>query len=432
MAFKKYRLIHLLPVALIGLYFLAFTYPPFQDYPNLLYQGFVFNEYVFHGNSFGGFFHFYHYVPPNAVSSVFLGILDIALDPLIAGKIYLFILGIGLYSGIVRYLRFHSQANPLFISLMAFYLTFNLHFISGYLNFETGLAFMLHAIVHIRKKGYESKIIVMAITMLIVYLCHFLALTLFFFYFVVYFLSKRNRQGLIALALGSLPILVLGLHYLIMRSIPTFPFIEDIRTSFQIINGKFLVFFSPIIPFHQFKWVIEMTILISFLNYTFSICTFILIIFILGKNILKKQYSIEFWFSAISLFLVFGLPLYFGGVLLPGERFVLFCIMNIFVLFTRERFNNRLRKFSLLLLGVLTIVSFAYVIWGTATFNTMIQQATFPDEAIVHPEYKREGTNGFLHFKYYDAIKKKTALPVFSTGLFAFPDSSSLGATNSH
>jgi hypothetical protein len=432
MAFKKYRLIHVLPVTLIGLYFLVFTYPPFQDYPNLLYQGFVFNEYAFHGNAFGGYFQLYPYVPPNAISTVVLGLMDLILDPFIAGKIYLIILGVALYSAIVQYLKFHSKSRTAFISISAFYLTFNLHFISAYLNFETGLAFILLAIVFIRKKGYESNIIALALVMIIAYLCHFLALILLTLYFIVYFVSKKDLHGVLNLAGGSVPVVGLSLHYLIMRSIPNVSSVVYIRTFFHVINGKFLTFFSPIIPFHQLKWVFEATPLILTLDYIFSICIFILIVFILIHNIQKKQYTLEFWLAAISLLIAFALPLYLGGVLLPGERFVVFCMLNIFVLVSRVHFNHYIRKYSIYLFSIIAFASFSYLIYGTILFNTMVKQGDIPEEAILHPEKKREGTNGFLHFKYYDAIKNRTALPVFSTGLFAFPDSSSLGATSAH
>jgi hypothetical protein len=180
------------------------------------------------------------------------------------------------------------------------------------------------------------------------------------------------------------------------------------------------------------KWVFEATPLILTLDYIFSICIFILIVFILIHNIQKKQYTLEFWLAAISLLIAFALPLYLGGVLLPGERFVVFCMLNIFVLVSRVHFNHYIRKYSIYLFSIIAFASFSYLIYGTILFNTMVKQGDIPEEAILHPEKKREGTNGFLHFKYYDAIKNRTALPVFSTGLFAFPDSSSLGATSAH
>src|SRR2546423_14780013 len=105
----KIFLLHSFYIILFAFFVFGFPYLPLQDYPALIYQGFVFNEYIFHGYTFGGFWSLHHYFPPNAISTVILGLMDLFGDPLVTGKIYLFFLAIILYSGIVRYLAFHLQ-----------------------------------------------------------------------------------------------------------------------------------------------------------------------------------------------------------------------------------------------------------------------------------------------------------------------------------
>ena len=122
---KKYT-IHITLIVFIAAFIFGFDYLPFQDYPNLVYQGFVFNQIVFHGNTFGGMFAIQAYLPPNVISMVVLGVMDIFLSPFVAGKIYLFLLTIALYSGIANYLRFHIKKDHWILFVVAIILTFSL------------------------------------------------------------------------------------------------------------------------------------------------------------------------------------------------------------------------------------------------------------------------------------------------------------------
>src|SRR5689334_18397601 len=128
----KTYLLHAFYLVLIVVCIFGFQYPPFQDLPVLSYQGYLFNQYFFHGNTFGGYWHLYGYLPPNAVSTIVLGLMDIVLDPIFAGKIYILLLAALLYSGIIRYLRFHTRSNRLAFSSIAFFLTISLHFFMGF------------------------------------------------------------------------------------------------------------------------------------------------------------------------------------------------------------------------------------------------------------------------------------------------------------
>src|SRR5579872_3464603 len=130
---------HFFFVSLFACLIFGFRYLPFQDYPVHLYQGFVFNQVLFHGNTFGGFFHFHPYLPPNAISAILIGIMDIIFDPFLSGKIYLFMLASGLYSGVYQYLVLHLNRKSMACAVFAFLMTLNLHFLMGYLNFLSGL-----------------------------------------------------------------------------------------------------------------------------------------------------------------------------------------------------------------------------------------------------------------------------------------------------
>src|SRR2546421_12876171 len=95
----RYRLLHFIPVILFGAYIFGFEYFPSQDYPQWLYQGFIFNEYFFHGNTFGGMVAIVHFIPPNLISTVIIGTLALFVPLMSAGKIFLLLELLLLYFG---------------------------------------------------------------------------------------------------------------------------------------------------------------------------------------------------------------------------------------------------------------------------------------------------------------------------------------------
>src|SRR5438876_10787789 len=121
-----HKYLHVLFLAMTIALIFGFEYPSIQDYPNWLYHGYVFNEIIFHGNSFGGFFHFNAYIPPNAITPVIIGCTSLIVSPLLAGKIFLLMTAILLYIGSKYYLSVFLKDQEIFCSLVAFYFVFNL------------------------------------------------------------------------------------------------------------------------------------------------------------------------------------------------------------------------------------------------------------------------------------------------------------------
>ncbi|MEI8135474.1 MAG: hypothetical protein WCH46_10465 [bacterium] len=119
----KINILHGVFLSLFGVLLFGFQFIPLQDYPALLHQGFVFNEYFFHANNFGGFYQLHHYIPPNAISSIVIGVMDLIVDPFIAGRIYLFLLATSIYFGVYNYFSFHVGRKTATGSVLAFYLT---------------------------------------------------------------------------------------------------------------------------------------------------------------------------------------------------------------------------------------------------------------------------------------------------------------------
>jgi hypothetical protein len=419
---KKY-ILHVLYVSFFAIIIFGFQYLPLQDYPVLIYQGFVFNQAVFHGFDFGGFFHFHPYIPPNAISTVILGIMDIFADPFVTGKIYLFLLAIALYSGIIRYLRLHLTMNRMAFASIAFFLTINVHLLMCYLNFLTGLAIVFHAIVFIRRRNYESHYLALALVILLIYLCHFATLALFFLYFFFYFLTKKNYRGLIRFGVSAIPALGIFIHYLLTRTLPILPLKEEYARFIDIIHWKFLILFSPLIPFNDFKWVYDVPYALRIADYIFSVVVLLLIMYVVGKNIFNRTFSLEVWLAVSTFLLAVFLPLNFGGVIPAGERVVVFCMVHITIIFYRENLSQTFRKAAFALCFLLGIAAYSYDLWNTAHFDSMIGRNEIPQDAITRSYEKLEGTNGFLHLHFYDDIKQKKPYPFFNIGLFEYPGS---------
>ena len=424
---RMLRSFHLILIALIAIFIFAFEYLPFQDFPILLYQGFVFNQIVFHGNTFGGLFAIQPYLPPNIISMIVFGVTDLILSPLVSGKLYLFFLTIALYSGIASYLRFHIKRDHWSLLVIALILTFNLHYLAGYLNFVTGFAFVMNAIVFIRKRKLQSNILVMTIAIFIAYCCHFFALAIFGAYWIAFFLTSRDYKGLLRCTIAFLPSAVILLHYVIMQDLGGLKADPTPLSLIFWINWKLLVFYTPIIPFHQFKWVSDQPQWLLMANYIFCTAIAIWIVYVLFKLLRARSYSFILWLSIGLLAMTFLLPFFLGGVILPGERLVVFAIMNMIVLTSTLHFGRRMRQALLILICFGGISITAYNIYNFDRFNTMIAMKNIPEEAIKNPVAKREGTNGFLHYHFYDDIKNMRASPIFTTGFLVYkgPDADS-------
>lgn len=418
--------LHFFYLMLIAIYVFGFQYVPAQDFPNLLYQGHIFNQLVFHGNNFNGIFFLYPYIPPNVVSTVVIAIFDLISDPIFSGKLYLLLLGVSLYWGINRYIKSFAIRNHMLIATLAFFLTFNLHYLAGYLNFITGLAFVLHALANLRNNSkLEENLWYLGSMMLIAYFCHFIALVIFVLYLLVNFVTKKNYVMIIRSLAAALPTIILFAQYLIARTITILP--ESAGKAEQgipeITLGQSLNFFRVFIPFHHFKWVTELPPSVIALDYIFSVIVLVGCSILLINCIRQKKYPITFWLAGISLLLSILLPTYIGGVLLPGERFVIFCLVNTTILFLSRKTSALQLRLLLSSVFILGICGIGYNYYNEYRFNTMVASNIIPQDAIYRSRTKQEGTNGFLHFHFYDDIRAGNAVPFFNTGILSYADS---------
>jgi len=232
MKYPFQRLLHALPILLFGIYIFGFEYIPTQDYPDWLYQGFVVNKYVFHGYTFGGYFGIHHYLPPNLISTLGIGILALVFPIMISGKIFLLLTLLLLYFGIYRFLIFFKVKDRYFAMAIAFYLSFNYHFFLGNVNFLFGLGLALLAFSFAASLNKFQNFWWIMPIFLLLYLSHFLAMVIFGIMLFSYAITEKKIKILISSAIAAIPTIIIFCHYYFTKSISSsFTTIPEIFTK---------------------------------------------------------------------------------------------------------------------------------------------------------------------------------------------------------
>ncbi|HYM20650.1 MAG TPA: hypothetical protein VEW28_06565 [Candidatus Kapabacteria bacterium] len=408
---------HIAAIVSVGIYIFAIHFVPAQDLPNYVYQGFVFNRVAFHGDTFAGFFAINSYLPPNAIAPVVLGMLDAAIDPIISGKIFYFIVWLGLYSGFYRYIRVHIGRESVISAAIAFYLTFNTTFILGYLNFLAGFALAVHAAATFRQRDGFFSIPLLTGLLLALYICHFIPLVFFGSYVLIDSLTQRRYDEIRKLAISALPVIAIFIHYLLNVTIPITSVPQQFTTVFEAISAKFFMMCSPLIPLHRVKWVTELPQLVIAFNYIFSAMLLAGICVLLVWNGIHRKFSISYWLSLIYLAAAIFLPKYLGGVLIPGERALVLCVLNGIVLFSTVNFPHSYQRLICSVVISVDLIIVSYYSYNAALFSELVEKDQIPSESLLYPGHKLEGTNPFTHFHLYDDIRLHRATPVFGTGI---------------
>ncbi len=409
-------------LSLITIYICSFRYLPLQDYPNWLYHGFLLREYFIHGSIFGGFFRFYPYVPPNAISTLLIGSLSLILPVAMAGKLVLFAVAILMYCGIRSYLFFFTLRNTGCIPILAFYLTFNLQFLMGFLNFSFGLGLALIVMTHLAKKDLSVNRILLAILLAVVYLSHFFAFAMIILFLLIYALINKKKRKVMALVPAFFPSVVLFAEYYIAKSISDLPVLSPNESLAGKIHIVAFNIFSSILPFHHYKWLPEIYILSRWVNCLFVVLMILWMIYIAITGTYKKRFSFSFCLALVSFILICILPDYFGGVMLPGSRLVVFFIVNCLVVFLPSLKTRKSIRMNSLILGILAVTSFSYNLYYACVFNKQVSSQVIPMDAILEPIFSLEGTNGFEHLIFYHGIEHREVLRPFRSGIFTYPD----------
>jgi len=411
--------LHTFFLSLIAIYVFGFEYLPLQDYPNWLYHGYVFNQYVFHGDTFGGFFHLYHYLPPNAICTLGIGCLSLIISPLLAGKLFLFATAVILNSGIASYISFHLKDQPVASAIAAFYFVFNLNFLMGFLNYCFGLGLALFVIVYIEKNDLHVNRIYLSLMLLLLYLTHCIALGIVILFVAVYASHSKKYKDLISLLPSFLPVILLFIHYEIAKPLTE---AQPTLSSIQLIWRIHLVLYylyAVVMPFHGYRWVQETTQFLRNFNYVFCglLTSMIVYAFLQAK---KKNLNVEFRLLIILLLLIIFLPGYFGGVMMPATRFSTLFAITVIIINFRTIQNRILRKASIALIFCLSLASYEKNMENAYRFDQIVSSGVVPLDAVLLRNFMFEGTDGFEQIQFYHGIRHHEALRMFKSGLFDY------------
>jgi hypothetical protein len=415
--------IHLIVLAIIGVYLFSFEYLPLQDYPDWLYQGHIFNQYFFHGNDFGGYFSFHGYIPPNGASTIGIGLLSLIVSPFIAGKLFLLVALALMYLGCYYYLQLFSKTKSITNSIVALYFVFNLHFLIGNISFLFGLGFALSSFCYLYKRSRLESLYCQIPFILICYLSHFFALAIFLLLIAVYTNKEERKLTYRNVVLSSLPTVMIFIHYWMNKTITTFRPENLDSTPFQMFMAKLTVVSVTSIPFHRYKAVWEPTDFIKYINYGVAVMAVIALISAIIMILWKRSWSRESIVISIIFILLITLPYEIAGLYFPAERFMILLFLAMIAFFSSQwsLTNGQLvRRWVFIMFTLLTLSSLGYNYLMIGNYNTMLSKVDIPNEKIIGEYSRREGTDPFTRFGYYEAISKMQPIPIFTTALFTY------------
>lgn len=414
---------------IVAMMYLVFNFLilPMADYPDWLYQGYIFNQYVFHGNDFGGAFILHDYIPPNAISTVLIGTLGEIIHPLHAGKVFTALSMLAVYFGVYLFMGITLKGHRALRAVIAFTFVFSYNFWLGNINFLMGLgAALLGAWLLIERRWIE-RILPAAAVILLCYLCHFFSLAILGMAVLAFIISGKQFNLIGKLAIAALPAAALFVHYVLNADVATGD--ENITlTLFQHIRARAAMFAGVIIPFQRFRYITEPEAFHRIINYGY-LAGIGLLILMAGYMLFKNRRPGLNGLLALSLLpLIFLLPLYTSGIVYPGERLVVFFMVNLLAFLALNR--PSLKQIILPFYILMNIAVGWYAYHNTAWFD-----GHRGAEPMMRPGNSSSGTvsagaggvNPYERYEYYGNIpsldfdsipQPNVALPIFESGLF--------------
>jgi len=409
--------LHIFFLSLIAVYIFSFHYLPLQDFPQWIYHGHVFNQMVFHGNDFGGYFSFHHYIPPNASATVLIGLLELPFSPMIAGKLFLFISMILLYAGSWRVLTTLARSDHLLFAVISFSCCFNLFFYGGFLNFLFGLGIALLGISYILDKRSNAALYLLMFFFLLCYLSHFASLLVLMVPVLSLILCDRNPKFVRKVLLALLPSLVIFIHYYFTKDLATLsPEGPGGQNYFYSLWGAISHFPSTVMPFHRIRSVLESSLLEYLTNYPFALFFIAGVMIFVVRALIKRDFSLLSTIGLITTVLVIFSPTYLGGLFSIGQRFVILLWFVVVVYYFLQFPAPGLHLLETVAAGFVALFSFVMLWYGTALLNGM----DIPAHTDSRTHDARGGSNPFEHFHFYNDIEHNNGVPVFHSGLLDY------------
>lgn len=409
---------------MLAVYIFSFQYLPLQDFPQWIYHGHVFNQIVFHSNDFGGYFSLHHYIPPNACATVLIGLFEMATTPLIAGKLFLFISLILVYSGSWLVLTSLTGTKHILFAFIALGSCFNLFFYGGFINFLFGLGIALLGISYVLTHRSTGNPYLLSLIFLLCYLSHFASLLIVLVPVLAVIIYEREMKFAGRILLAMIPVIVLFLHYYLTKEITTFSPGDPAQSNYlQTLWGSVSHAPAAMMPIHRIKHVLELPVVENIVNYGFAFAAILAVAFFVISVIVKRRWSLLSIIGFLTTITVIFSPAYLGGLFSLGQRFVFLLWLVMVAYFFLRYPSPKIHMVETIIASIVAIGSFSILWYGTAIFNDMdipshTREASTPDP--------RGGSNPFEHFHFYDDIEQNRGVPVFHSALLDYK-----GAQNS-
>ncbi len=438
-----------------------------QDYPDWLYQGYLFSA-ILRGTAPPGF-HLAAYPVPNAVSTIIIGVGSFIFSPEVSGKIFLS-LYILLFAGGSWYLlsTFIRKGES---SLVVFPLLFmfNHPFFHGNVNyiFSLGILFFCSGyLLRVHEKSREPNTRIIAAVSLLLFFSHGSAY-IAWVVFVIVFLCVGTKKFLKPL-LALTPSLFLFLWYLVHGCIvtgsvesPTLDLSPVSLLKTKLFNAY--IYCSPLPGFYPFTSN-DASVLTTISPVNPLLC---LVIAGIGIYWLRAAWTstrtekIVHITAAVYLLMFFFSPQRVAGMVRPGQRFL---YPALWLIFTCAAAHIRFRRTTALqhvvmaaFVVVFTLVMLCIFI-STADISremNIMYKALKPvalegEVAVIDESHFNYGGQferpnpvprilpshaPLARLPYYGAIKKNQPLDIFQTGIIEsgrdYPDLNSIKAIRS-
>ena len=447
--------IYILFVATAILFIWFYRFLPMQDYPDWLFQGFLFSEAI-KGQAIADY-QIISIPVPNIISTLFIGLFSLFLHPEIAGKLFLtthvFIFTFG-----SRYLINSldpKRDSP--ISYLPFILIFSYPFFHGNINyiFSLGLFFLGtgYLVRHRHNQKYINIWILIAISFLL-YFSHGISYCAWLLFMGVFITCNYEKilfkKFLLALAPSLVMLLIYGVY-----NLATFDITSgiDLRLA-TFLQSKLKSAFKYFCIFHSFypfqdmdnrfmKWF-------ALLNPGFCFGIFMICIYWLRSAFKNVITDVSLFITALIFIFIFCIsPLYFVGILNPGQRFLYPALWMIFAC-VAPLFNSKINpkigqalKITILVVFIFEAVFlFTYVgaisermekVYMELKRNKLgdnfyvIDESSFDYENYLQPDHQAYQLLSLLPYhhplirlRYYINIEERTFAPIIPSGMLSY------------
>lgn len=311
-----------------------------QEYSDLIYQGYIFGQNIFHGNDFGGAYAIHSYIPPGILSTLFIGVGSQIVAASIAGQIFLLLSMISVYAGVYLFSGITVPGNTLLRGMIAFSFVFGYHFWFGDLNFSIGFGLALAGIYLLVSRRWIERPMLTALLFILCYLAHFSSFLMLVLGGAAWIVAGR-RYELLRKALPAL-LLVLGVfvHYMVHADVP-YAYVVDrpYPTLYNYLHDRGMIVAGMLAPCtdregnlgRYGQWGVRWADVVN-MGYLVLLGGMIALALRNIRNIRDERERFNLLLALSSAALILALPLNIAGIFYPANGLVLFFLANILAL----------------------------------------------------------------------------------------------------